>query len=235
MFATRFRASSAPRSPDRESSVKSGSWWSSSIMARGMCQFEVTMISELKLCSMRPAPGLDGVAEGVERGAVEIDAAGEIFGIERRQPRDLAGAGGAVDAGDQQALAALGRQQLDGVGNARGGAGQHHDAVGLAVELHLLGRDVPARTRRSRRSAARRRPCRANMVRKPIQRARPASMLVDGLQRAVDRVARGERGDHRDQHDLRQHRDIAARTRSRSVPNSAAGLLGRRRAGEQPR
>src|ERR1035437_7775561 len=32
-------------------SVTSGSWCSSSAMARGMCQFEVTTIIELKLCS----------------------------------------------------------------------------------------------------------------------------------------------------------------------------------------
>src|SRR4029453_3540811 len=32
-------------------SVTSGSWCSSSAIARGMCQFEVTTIKELKLCS----------------------------------------------------------------------------------------------------------------------------------------------------------------------------------------
>ena len=95
----------------------------------------------IEIVLARPALGLDGVAEGVERGAVEIDAAGEKFGIERGQPGDFARAGGAVHAADQQPLAALGRQQLDGVGNARGGPGQHHDAVGIAVELHFLARN----------------------------------------------------------------------------------------------
>ena len=111
----------------------------------------------IEIMLARPALGLERIAESVERRAVEIDAAGEIFGIKRRQPCDLLGAGGAMHAGDQQPLAALGRQQFDGVGNARGGAGQRHDAVGLAVERDFLGRRSARRTRKTRRSAAGRR------------------------------------------------------------------------------
>jgi hypothetical protein len=90
----------------------------------------------------RPILGLERVAEGIERGTVEIDAAGEKLGIERGQPRDFARSGVAVHAADQQSLAALGRQQFDGIRNARGGPGQRHDAVGLAVECHFLGRNA---------------------------------------------------------------------------------------------
>ena len=50
----------------------------------------------------------------------------------RIEARDLVGCGRAVDAADQQALAAAGRQQLDRVGDARGAAGEHDDAVGIA-------------------------------------------------------------------------------------------------------
>src|SRR5674476_533516 len=35
----------------------------------------------------RPPLGLERIAEGIERGTVEIDAAGEELGIERRAPR----------------------------------------------------------------------------------------------------------------------------------------------------
>ncbi len=47
-----------------------------------------------------------------------------------------------MDAGDQQPFAAFGRQQFDRVGNAQGGAGQRHDAIGLAFDRHFLLRDL---------------------------------------------------------------------------------------------
>ena len=108
-------------------------------MARGMCQFDVTTISERKPCAFGPAPGLDRIAERVER-AVEVDAAAHHAGEFRIEASDFPDRGGAVDAADQQPLAAPGRQQLDRVGDARGAAGQRHDAVGIAVERDLLGR-----------------------------------------------------------------------------------------------
>ena len=95
----------------------------------------------IEIVLARPVLGLERVAEGVERGAVEIDAAREELGIERGQPRDFARPGVAMHAADQQPFAAFGRQQLDGVRDARGGPGQHHDAVGLAVEAHFLARN----------------------------------------------------------------------------------------------
>src|SRR3954468_24014517 len=65
-----------------------------------------------------------------------------------------------MHAADQQALAVAGGQELDGVGDARGAAGQHHDAVGVLVQRHLFGRhlpdkpDEPAAYRRDRRHDA---------------------------------------------------------------------------------
>ena len=123
-------------------------------MARGMCQFDVTTISELKLCCARPAFGFERVAEGIERRTVEVDAAGEILRIKRREARDFACAGGAVHAGDQQPFAVFGGQQFDRVGNARGSAGKHHDAVGLAIERYLVAGNLRRRTSRNRLPAA---------------------------------------------------------------------------------
>ncbi len=51
--------------------------------------------------------------------------------------------GRAVHAADQQALAAPGGEQLDRIRDARGAAGEHHDAVGIAVERDLRRRHVP--------------------------------------------------------------------------------------------
>ena len=82
--------------------------------------------------ALRPVPGLDRVAERVQR-TIEIDAAADHraeFGVEARY---LARGGGRVDAADQQALAAAGGEQLDRVGDARGAAGEHDDAVGIAM------------------------------------------------------------------------------------------------------
>ena len=126
----------------------------------------------IEIVLARPALGLERVAEGVERGAIEIDAAGEILGIKRRQPRDFARAGVAMHAGDQQPFAALGRQQFDRVGNARGRPGQHHDAVGLAVERHFLVRNAQDEPAESASPAARRPTAPAVMVKKPIHAAK---------------------------------------------------------------
>src|SRR6476660_8538913 len=52
----------------------------------------------------------------------------------------------------------------------------------------------------------------AAMVRKPIQRARPANMSVDHFKRVVDGLTRGEGGDGSDQGDLHQHKNIAHNT-----------------------
>src|SRR5689334_900947 len=49
----------------------------------------------------------------------------------------------------------------------------------------------------------------AAIVRNPIQRAKPASMSVDGLQRAVDRMPRGPGGHDRDQYHLSDYGRIA--------------------------
>src|SRR5262245_11886172 len=49
----------------------------------------------------------------------------------------------------------------------------------------------------------------AAIVRKPIQRATPASMSVDHLQRAVDRMPRGQSGHNRNQNHLPENGDIA--------------------------
>src|SRR6185503_615542 len=49
----------------------------------------------------------------------------------------------------------------------------------------------------------------AAIVRKPIQRAKPASMSVDGLQRAVDRMPRGPGSHDRNQHHLSENGRIA--------------------------
>src|SRR4029079_8278954 len=49
----------------------------------------------------------------------------------------------------------------------------------------------------------------AAIVRNPIQRAKPASMSVDGLQRAVDRMPRGPGRHDRDQYDLSKNGHVA--------------------------
>src|SRR6185437_304878 len=47
------------------------------------------------------------------------------------------------------------------------------------------------------------------MVKKPIQRAKAASILVNRLKRTIDRVARGQGGHERDQKTLPENRCIA--------------------------
>src|SRR5262249_42830386 len=54
-----------------------------------------------------------------------------------------------MDAADEKAFAAPGRQQLDRVGDARGPSGEHHDAVGGTMNRYFLGRyagDEPEKT-----------------------------------------------------------------------------------------
>src|SRR6187455_1880639 len=50
----------------------------------------------------------------------------------------------------------------------------------------------------------------AAIVRNPIQRAKPANMSVDGLQRAVDRMPRGPGGHDRNQYHLSENGRIAS-------------------------
>src|SRR5215813_7740522 len=52
----------------------------------------------------------------------------------------------------------------------------------------------------------------AAMVKKPIQRARPANMSVDHFKRVVDGLTRGQGGDGSDQTNLNQYKNIAQET-----------------------
>ena len=92
---------------------------------------------------LHPAPRLDRVADGVDRRIVEIDAARHQPLVARRDAGDLGRCRRAMHAADEQALAAPGGEQLDRVRDARGAAGQHHDAVGVAVERDFLARHMP--------------------------------------------------------------------------------------------
>src|SRR4029078_6325173 len=64
----------------------------------------------------------------------------------------------------------------------------------------------------------------AAMVRKPIQRARPAKMSVDHFKRVVDGLTRGQGGDGSDQSDLNQHKNIAHET-NREAPEKYRCLI----------
>ena len=101
------------------------------------------MMSERKPRSMRPAAGLHRVAERVDRGIVEVDTAGQDTAEAGGLMGDVGGRGAGIDAGDEQAFAVAGGEELERVGDARGAAGQHDDAVGIAVERDLLARQQP--------------------------------------------------------------------------------------------
>ena len=94
----------------------------------------------------RPAPRLDRIAQRIERRIVEIDAAVQQAAVVDGLAGDVAGRRAGIDAGDEQALAAAGGEQFERVGDARGAAGQHHDAVGVAIERDFLARQQPDET-----------------------------------------------------------------------------------------
>ena len=100
-------------------------------------------MSEWKAVLERPAPRLDRIAERVERGIIEVDAAGQQAAVIDGLAGDVGGRGAGIDAGDEQALAAAGGEQFERVGDARRAAGQHHDAVGVAIERDFLVRQQP--------------------------------------------------------------------------------------------
>jgi len=72
-----------------------------------------------------------GVADGVERGAVDIDAAGEEPLVAAHRRLQLALGGRRMDAADQQPFALAGRQQVHRGVEARLPAGEHDDGIGL--------------------------------------------------------------------------------------------------------
>ena len=86
-----------------------------------------------------PALDLDRVAAGVA-GAIDIDATVHIAGEFRVETGYFGDRGRPVQAADEQALAAPGRQEFERVGDARSAAGQRHDAVGIAMERNFGGR-----------------------------------------------------------------------------------------------
>src|SRR5262249_2642934 len=78
----------------------------------------------------------------------------------------------------------------------------------------------------------------AAMVRKPIQRARPANMSVDHFKGVVDGLTRGEGGDGSDQGDLHQHKNVAHNTDGESAKKHRCLITGGRSgkpAAEDPR
>ena len=91
----------------------------------------------LEAALAHPAPGLRRVAAGIDRGAVEIDAAAQQRLVVGQRTRNIAGGVGRVHAGNQQPLAEACGQQFHRVRDPRGAAGQHHDAVGVAFGLHF--------------------------------------------------------------------------------------------------
>ena len=64
---------------------------------------------------LRPAPRFGGVAAGIDRRVVEIDAAGEPRLVVAQRTGDFAGAVRPVHARDQQPLAVAAGKQIDGV------------------------------------------------------------------------------------------------------------------------
>ena len=85
----------------------------------------------LEAALMRPAPRLRGIAAGGDRRAVEIDTAIEQRLAFLHRAGNVVCGGGRMHARDQEPLAVAGGQQFHRVRDARGSAGQHHDAVGL--------------------------------------------------------------------------------------------------------
>ena len=94
----------------------------------------------MKIAIHGPAACTHGVAQRVDRRIVEVDAAGQQAVVAGDLPRNIGRRRSGVDAGDEQALAATGRQEFEPVNDAGGAAGQNHDAVGAAVEHDLLAR-----------------------------------------------------------------------------------------------
>ena len=93
--------------------------------------------------ALGPAPGLDGVADGVAGPVVEVHAAIEQAALAGIEPGDLVAAGLLVDAGDQEALGIALGEKVDGVADPLGAAGQGDDAVRPGLRL-------PARTGRAK-------------------------------------------------------------------------------------
>ena len=82
--------------------------------------------------ALHPFGALLGVADRVERGAVDVDAAGKQRRVAAgRELRAGGAAGRRMDAADQQALALAGLEQVEGRIEPRLAAGQHDDRVGL--------------------------------------------------------------------------------------------------------
>ncbi len=84
----------------------------------------------LETAFVRPASRLGRIAAGVDRGAVEIDAAAHERLVVGQGTGNVAGCAGRMHAGDQQALAVTVGQQFHRVGHPRRAAREHDDAVG---------------------------------------------------------------------------------------------------------
>src|SRR6516225_8591012 len=97
----------------------------------------------MKAALDRPASGLHRVAERVDGGIIEIDAALEEFVVTRSLACDIGRGRAGIDTADQKPLAAAGGEELQRVGDPRGSAGQHNDTVGVAVEDDFLVRQQP--------------------------------------------------------------------------------------------
>jgi hypothetical protein len=94
----------------------------------------------LEAAGLDPAPGLDGVTDGVGGVVAEIDAAVEPLPMGRHQPRDFAEMCGWVDPGDEKAAAAPRRQQFDRIVDAKRRPREHHNAVGIVRRKQLVFR-----------------------------------------------------------------------------------------------
>ena len=198
-------------------------------MARGMCQFDVTTISELKSCSRaqrRVSIALPKVLSA-ERSR-SMQQAKILFDRAASGARFRCALVVRMHAGDQQPLAALRRRAIR---SRRGCARRRRSArrcrrpcgrAALSSVRHLPDEpEKPAAEQHQRRRRT------AVMVKKADPARKAREHLVDRLQRAVDRVPRGQGGHHRDQHDLRPAPPHSRSRRSRSAEQRRRLLAGR--------
>src|ERR1035437_3693057 len=199
-------------------------------MARGMCQFEVTTISELKLCSRAHrlvSSALPKVLSAERSRSMQQVKNLESSGVSRAISRAL------VSRCTPLISSRLPRSAASSsMASGMRAAAPVSATMPSALRSRVTSSDGMVNTNQQNPAPSSTAPAvPADMVKKPITRARLVSMLVNRIQGPVHGMPRGHRRHQRDQHDLAEHGDIAGNA-DRERSEQGRGLLSPRGAYE---
>src|SRR5512135_1166358 len=195
-------------------------------MARGMCQFDVTTINELKLCSR--------AQRLVSRALPKVLSAERSRSMQQVKNLEYSGVSRAISRALVPRCTPLISNRLprsaasNSMASGMRAAAPVSTTMPSALRSSVTSSAGIVNTNQQNPAPSSTAPAAlAVIVKKPITRAKLASMLFDRIQSAIDGMPGGHGRHQRDQHDLTEDGNIAGHA-DRERSEQGRGLIGHR-------